>query len=427
LRLLFINRCYWPDVEATGQLLTELCSDLAAEHQVTVIPGRPNFVTAGPRCLVQREEHAGVEIVRVGNRTFSKRSLAGRIIGLLSYLALAAWTAFRLPRADVIIVETDPPVLGVLGAALKWWQRRPLVYYLQDLYPEVGLVTGQLKPGLMTRLLRWATQLGLHHADRVVVLGDDMRDRVLQRGIDPARIAIVPNWTDTRLLRPSEPGNALRRSWGVDGRLVLMYSGNLGLSQGLDHVLQAARDLRDQPVEFVFVGDGARKADLMARAADWSLGNVRFLPYQPKERLAESLGAADLHLITLQRGLAGFIVPSKLYGILAAGRPYIAAVDADSDVAAVTARGQCGLRIDPNDPELLVQAIHWCLEHPQELQAMGDRGRQLAEQYFDRRIAVSRFARVLTELHGGRGAALRGLRSADFRGSKQLVGSASLG
>jgi colanic acid biosynthesis glycosyl transferase WcaI len=399
--LLFINRSYWPDLEASGQLLTELCSDLAVAHRVTVIAGRPNFVASADPCrLLQREQHSGVEILRVGNVTFSKKSLLGRILGLSSYLLLAAWAAFCHRRADVIIVETDPPVLGVLGAALKWWQRRPLVFYLQDLYPEVGMVTGRLRPGLLTSLLRWSTQLGLQYADRVIVLGEDMRDRVLRRGIDPAKIAIVPNWTDTRVMRPVARDNPLRRAWGVDGRFVLMYSGNLGMAQSLDDLLQAARELQNDPVEFVFVGEGARKAELIAKAALWSLGNVRFLPYQPKEQLAESLGAADLHLIPLQRGLAGLIVPSKLYGILAAGRPYIAAVDEDSEVATVTAMGQCGLRIDPDTPDLLVKAIRWCLDHPQELREMGDRGRRLAEEQFDRQICIRRFGKVLASLPG---------------------------
>lgn len=394
--LLFINRSYWPDVEATGQLLTELCTDLARSHRVAVIAGRPNYVAGAPsKRWLQREVHDGVEILRVGNRTFTKTSLASRVIGLASFLLLAAWAAFGHRRPDVLIVETDPPVLGALGAALKWWHRRPLVYYLQDLYPEVGLVTGRLRPGPLTAFLRWATQLGLRRADCVIVLGEDMGERVRRRGIDPAKVAVVPNWADTRRLRPAASDNALRRAWQVDGRLVVMYSGNLGLTQNLDQVLDVAGELRDEPVEFVLVGEGAAKAQLMARAEERSLANVRFLPYQPRERLAESLSSADVHLIPLRRGLVGCLVPSKLYGILAVGRPYIAAVDADSDVAAVTRHGRCGLCIDPEDPEQLADSIRWCLAHRAELGEMGRRGRELGERCFDRAGAVHAFAEVL--------------------------------
>jgi glycosyltransferase involved in cell wall biosynthesis len=397
--ILFLNRSYWPDVEATGQLLTELCSDLAQTHRVTVIAGRPNFVEAsGSGRWLAREHHQGVEIIRVGNRRFTKKSFLGRAVGLLSYLLLAAWAAFRRPRPDVIVVETDPPLLGLLGALLKSWHRCRLVFYLQDLFPEVGLALGRLKPGLLTRFLYWATQVGLQRADRIVVLGEDMRRRVHQRGIDPARVVLVPNWIDTTAIRAVEPGAGLRRVWELNGEFVVMYSGNLGLSQGLDEVLTVARELRGEPVKFVLVGEGAAKAELQARAEQWGLRNVQFRPYEPKERLSASLGTADLHLIPLRRGLAGCIVPSKLYGILAAGRPYVAAVDDDSEVALVTRAEQTGLVIAPDGSEPLAAAIRWCLHHPQELREMGRRGRRVAEQRFDRRVSVAAFQDVLEQV-----------------------------
>jgi glycosyltransferase involved in cell wall biosynthesis len=397
LNLLFLNRSYYPDVEATGQLLTELCGDLAQRHRVAVVCGQPNFVAASGKSLFQRETYQKVRIIRVRNARFSKRSLLGRIAGLSGYLALAAWTAFHHERPDAIIVETDPPVLGALGALLKSWHRCRLVYYLQDLYPEVGLATGRLTPGPLTTLLRWLTQFGFRHADRIVVLGEDMRERVARRGIDPKKIVIVPNWIDTRHVRPLANDSPLRQTWQLDGEFVVMYSGNLGLSQSLDAVLHAAKELHHEPVRFVLVGEGAAKTGLQARAAELALSNVTFLPYQPKEQLSDSLGAADLHLIPLRRGLAGCIVPSKLYGILAAGKAYLAAVDADSEVARITRAAATGLLIEPDSAPQIVAAIRWCLTHRPELTAMGERGRRLAETHFDRRFATSRFAEIVEE------------------------------
>lgn len=405
MRILFLNRCYYPDVEATGQLLGELCTDLAREHEVTVIAGQPNFVR--PRTgglLYGREAHAGVTVWRTRNIRFRKKSFIGRVVGLASYLLLASAAALAVRRPDVLVVETDPPVLGALGVLLKWWHRCPLVYYLQDLFPEVGLAMGRLRPGPLTWLLRWTTQLGLRHADRVVVLGEDMRRRVLARGIDPAKIALVPNWVDTRALQPLAH-SALRQAWGLDGQFVVMYSGNLGLSQNLEQVLEAAEALRGEPVRFVFVGEGAARPALEARVQERCLTNVQFQPYQPKERLAESLAAADLHLIPLRRGLGGCIVPSKLYGILAAGRPYLAAVDADSEVAEVTRAHGCGLLIEPDAAGPLVETLRSCLGRRAELEAMGRRGRELAERVYDRRLAVDRFAAVLRTAVAPEGAA----------------------
>jgi glycosyltransferase involved in cell wall biosynthesis len=395
LNVLFLNRSYWPDVEATGQLLTELCGDLALKHRVAVIAGQPNFVAASGGGLVQRETYQGVHIIRVRNSRFSKKSFFGRVFGLSGYLLLAAWSAFTERRPDVIVTETDPPVLGALGALLKAWHRCGFVYYLQDLYPEVGLTLGRLRPGPLTWFLRWATQFGLRHADRIVVLGEDMRQRVRDRGIDSDKIVIVPNWVDVGSVRPVVGDNALRKSWNLDGQFVVMYSGNLGLSQNLDQILVAARQLQGQPVRFLFVGEGGAKARLEAQATAWGLDNVSFRPYQPKEMLSESLGVADIHLIPLQKGLAGCIVPSKLYGILAAGKPYIAAVDADSEVARITAENHTGLVIPPDSAPELVAAIQWCLSHPEETALMGQRGRRLAETSFDRPIATARFEDVV--------------------------------
>jgi putative colanic acid biosynthesis glycosyltransferase WcaI len=396
LRLLFLNRCYYPDIEATGQLLGELCSDLARRHDVTVIAGQPNFVGAAPMTAwLRRERHHGVTVVRTRNFRFTKASFVGRVVGLFSYVLLALWAALWQRRPQVIIVETDPPVLGALGAFLKWWHRCPLIYYLQDLFPEVGLALGKLRPGPLSTFLRSTTQIGLVQADRVVVLGEDMRGRVLARNIDPAKVAIVPNWADASVSLPDHDSNALRKQWSLDGRFAVMYSGNLGLSQGLETVLEAARRLQTEPALFLFVGEGAAKAGLMARANDWQLANVRFYPYQPKDRLLESLSAADLHLIPLRRGLAGTIVPSKIYGILAAGVAYIAAVDADSEVARIARESATGMLIEPDAVEQLVEAIRWAMSHRDELAAMGRRGRELAQTEYDRKLAVSRFEEVL--------------------------------
>jgi glycosyltransferase involved in cell wall biosynthesis len=398
LRVLFLNRCYWPDVEATGHLLGELCGDLARKHRVTVIAGQPNFLE---QRLPARESHLGVEIIRVGNRRFRKGSFIGRALGLLSYLILAAWEALGR-RPDVLVVETDPPVLGLLGAFLKRWHRCALVYYLQDLYPEVGLILKRLRPGPLTWALRAATQVGLRAADRVVVLGEDMRRRVLARGIDPAKIDIVPNWADADQMRPLPPDERLRRELGADGRFVVMYAGNLGLSQSLDETLVAAERLRDEPVLFVYIGDGASKPKLQAFAAAKGLTHVRFLPYHPKDRMSAFFSVSDVHLVTLQRGLAGCIVPSKLYGILASGGAYIAAVDEDSEVTRITEKGRCGLRVEPDDAEALARAVRWCMAHRGELRQMGANGRRLAETALSRGHAVAGFDRALASARAAR-------------------------
>ncbi|HWY86823.1 MAG TPA: glycosyltransferase family 4 protein, partial [Gemmataceae bacterium] len=224
LRVLVFNRSYYPDVEATGQLLTELCTDLAGHRAVHVVAGQPNFVAVEVGDLLQETSHEGVAITRVRNLRFSKKSLLGRAFGLVTYLLLALWVGFRSRRPHVIIVETDPPLLGVLGVFLGRWHRCPFIYYLQDLYPEVGLALGRLRPGIVTNLLFWATQVGLRGADRIIVLGEDMRAKVVSRGVAPGKITLVPNWADTDLIHPRPRTNPWNVPSPDDDSMVVMYS-----------------------------------------------------------------------------------------------------------------------------------------------------------------------------------------------------------
>ena len=200
--------------------------------------------------------------------------------------------------------------------------RAKFVFYLQDLYPDVGVALGRIKHPLLVKLLEASTRRILFAADEVVVLGEDMRRRVLGKGYPHAdRIHVIPNWVDTTQVQPCAEPNPFRERHQLDGRFVVMFSGNLGLSQGLERVIDVAAELAgDERIRFVFVGEGAAKADVMAKARALGLNNVLFLPYQPKGDLSASLSGADVHLVPLARGLAGLIVPSKVYGIMAAQR-----------------------------------------------------------------------------------------------------------
>jgi glycosyltransferase involved in cell wall biosynthesis len=393
--VLVFNRSYFPDVEATGQLLTELCSDLSGTYEIHVVAGQPNFVSTTGCGFLQQDVHQGVAITRVRNLRFSKKSFIGRVFGLLTYLILAFWVGLRSKRPDVILVETDPPLLGLLAVILGRWHRCPFIYYLQDLYPEVGLALGRLQPGLTTRFLRWATQIGLRGAARIIVLGEDMRTKVVGRGIAAAKTTLVPNWADTNLISPRPRTSPWAEAAPQDDALVVMYSGNLGLSQNLEQLLEAARDLRQLPIRFIVVGEGAAKDGLVIRAREWGLENVFFFSYQPKEKLGESLAAADVHFVPLRRGLAGSIVPSKVYGILAAGVPFIAAVDSDSEVARVAAATGAGLVIPPDSVTDLADSLRWCLANRALLPNMGKRGRHAAETQYSRPVCVRQVDQVI--------------------------------
>jgi len=395
-RVLFLNRSFWPDREATGQFLTELCDDLSRDHEVTIVAGPSRDRGSAGFHLWSHQQRGKVSIVRTWGTGFSKSNLLGRLVNLGTYYLLAAVVALRLPRPDVIVAETDPPLLGALAAVLKrrWGCR--LIYNVRDLYPDIAEATGGVRNPLLLGLLRHANDYAYKRSDLIVTLGHDMADRIVNKGVPADKVVVVPDWVDCGRIRPLE-SNPFRRNFGE--KFVVMYSGNIGLSQQLEAVLEAADRLRDdERILFAMIGEGARKKWLEERARSMGLPNVIFLPYQPLENLAESLTAADLHLIPLAPGAAGCLVPSKIYGILAAGRPFIAMMEASAEVAQIAREDAVGFVVRPGDVDGLIGAIREAVDAPERLKQMGVRARRLAELRFDRIKVTGRFGSVLASV-----------------------------
>jgi glycosyltransferase involved in cell wall biosynthesis len=399
-RVLFVNRSYWPDAEATGQLLTELCRDLASWYDVHVIAGQPNL---NPEQLPFRrrgsEVRDGVVIHRVWHTQFSKATFLGRLSNYLTFLATALVAAWRAPRAEAIVVETDPPLLCLLGWLACRWHGCRLVVYLQDIYPDIAVALGKLSRG---RLSGWLRRLFFHvyrSADQLVVLSDDMRAVLVDGGVSEESIRVIPNWVDTTLVRPAKEGNRFRAQHGLDGKFVVMYSGNMGLCQKLDTVMLAAEQLEHRAdIVFLLVGDGASRPRLEAWARRRRLSNVRFLDYRPKSELADSLSAADVHLVPVDPRVTRYLMPSKLYGILASGTPLITVAPPDCQLARLTTESGVGRAVPPVNPQALAAEIRWCAEHRHQLSAMGAAARSLAVRCFDRRISTGRFFQMLSGL-----------------------------
>jgi glycosyltransferase involved in cell wall biosynthesis/glycopeptide antibiotics resistance protein len=400
--VLVLNRSYWPDVEATGQLLTELCEDLATEFEITVVAGQPNQNPAGiPFTSRGIQRHRGVTIRRVAHLKPNKRFLLARSVGMLSYLASALIVATFFVRPEVIVIETDPFLLPLLGRWLRWWHKCNVVIYLQDIYPDVAIGLAKIREGWLTKFLRRRLLQSYRSANHVIVLGADMRLLMTEAGVPNVQITTLPNWVDTKRLYPIPDANRFREREGLGQKFVVMYSGNVGLCQNLDEVLDAANRIRDRnDIQFVLVGEGASRARLERIAAEQKLPNVRFFPYQPLSELAQSLSAADLHLIPLDPRVTRCLVPSKLYGILAVGVPAIVVADQRSEASRVIRDSAAGRVVAPGNPAALAEAILWCADNPEELAAMGCRARQLAEREYDRKPATQRFGQLLKHVMG---------------------------
>jgi glycosyltransferase involved in cell wall biosynthesis len=399
LRVCFFNRSYWPDTGATGQLLTELAEDLANVHgmEVTVVTGYPLAQTGQP--LPGFETRNRVRIHRARGTTWPPRSFVTRATNYVTYFLSALRIAVGLRRIDVAVALTDPPIVGL--AALASRPRHGLIYFCQDIFPEVAGLLQDFRSPIVNGALERVNKFLVRRAARIVALGDTMAARLVNgKGADPAKITVIHNWADTSAIVPSDKDNAFARAHGLADRFVVLHAGNIGLSQNLDMVIEAAERLEPRSdIVFLFIGDGSRKAALQAAVAEKRLPNVRFLPFQPRDQLRWTYAASDVCLVSLKPGLAGYIVPSKLYPILAAGRPYVAAIDAMSEAASLTERHKSGVVIAPGDATALAAEITRMAADGRERESMGGRARVAAELFArDRQVAAH--AQVIEEVVG---------------------------
>ena len=392
LRILVFNQYYWPGVEATAYLLSQLCSALADEFDITVVTGKLRKGANEPRIV-----HDGVTIVRVPSTAFFRANIWLRALNYVTYLIGSLLEGLRSPRPDVVLCMTDPPVIGNVAMAVARRFRRPLVVVSQDVFPEIAVELGRLENPLVVTLLRRAISFYLRHSDRVVAIGETMRRRLEVKGARPERVTVIPNWVDANVLVPKPRSNEWSRENGFDGRFVVMHSGNVGHAQDLDSLVRAATFVRDlDDVSIAIVGDGARRAVLKQLAARLDVDDqVIFLPYQDRSLLASSLSSADIHVVGLARGLSGYVVPSRLYGILSVAKPVIVAAETDSETAQLVASVGCGVVVPPGRPELVARAIRAAHDGEFDLAAMGEAGRAYVTAEADQSVAVARYRDLL--------------------------------
>lgn len=396
--ILFLNRSYPPDEGATGQLLAELCEGLSDVFDVVVVAGRVTKRSGGFPYF-QRKKEGRVTIIRTPNTLFPKASSIGRMLNWISYLFFAFFASFTV-KANRIVCETDPPFLPIIGFFHYTFRKIPFIYYCQDIYPDVAVMLKKVTFRPAIYCLDWLNRFLFAKAEKVIVLGRDMKEVVLNKGIPSEHVAVISNWVDTQKIFPvKRSGNRFRKEQHIsDERFVVAYSGNLGLTQDLDVVLDAADLLKGEAdILFLIIGKGVQ-ANLVKRLAkERNLLNVWLLSPQPQEDLSESLSAADIHLVPLYQGLGGLIVPSKIYGIMAVGRPFIAMADHGSEVCRIVDEVGCGFTVPPGNQEALFKKILFARENPILLKEMGKRARKTAEKVYDSKQSIKRFKQLLLE------------------------------
>jgi len=398
-RLIFVNRYFYPDLSATSQLLTDLAAALANDgFDVHIICSRLRYDDAHA-ALPKSDRVGAVQVHRCWSTRFGRAGLFGRLLDYKSFYVSSVLTALRLSRpGDILIALTDPPMLSV---GLAWVARRrgaALVNWLQDLFPEVAIALKVTRlPGWLQGLLLRLRNDSLQAAAMNVVLGERMRERLQALGIPAERITVIENWADGDAIRPMEASESkLRASLPVGTEFVVQYSGNLGRAHEYQTILGAAQILATEPGWlFLMVGGGANMVRLQAEARQLALPNMLFLPYRPREELADSLAAADVHLSCLLPEMEGLIVPSKFYGILAAGRPVIVIGDREGEQARVVREEGCGEANAGGDPIALAQILRVLRSDQQRCERAGARARAVFESRYALPIPLQQWRALL--------------------------------
>jgi glycosyltransferase involved in cell wall biosynthesis len=399
MRIIILNQFFYPDHSATSQLMTDLAESLVERGiGVTAIAGRGRYDGGGK--LAAAEAYKGVCIERAWATGFGKRNLAARLADYLSFYIGATWKLLRQPHHDIVMALTTPPLIGLVALLIARLRGMRFVALVQDIYPDIAVALGTLRAeSLLTRGLEWVSRLVLRKADRIIVLSECMRKRIVAKaGSESApRIDVIHNWADGALIEPlADEENPFRVEHDLQDAFIVMFSGNWGLVNEFQTVLEAAKILRDRrDIVFLFIGNGVRAKELQAFCQAHDLANVRLLPYQPRELLCYSLAAADVALITLAPGLAGLSVPSKTYGIMAAGRPILFVGDESSEIAHIITESGCGDAVQSGQSEKLASLISVWSQDKALRGELGSRARKVFAARFDRRHAVRTYIRAL--------------------------------
>ena len=405
MKLAVLSPHFAPDMAPTGEVITRVVTELADRghelHVVTALPWYEHHAVE-PEWrgqLVRTEITPWGSITRVHPFPTDKRSIVGRALAFGAFSALAGVNGLRGGRVDAVLAMSPPLTLGLTGWGMSVVRRGPLVFNIQDVFPDVAVELGAITNPAVIATARWLERLSYRAADAVTVLSDDLRDNVAAK-LPPGqgqKVRTIPNFVDTKAITPLDRRTPYRRELGLGDETVVMYAGNIGLSQSLDLLVTAARRLVDRTdVVFVVNGGGSGRPALEAEAA--GLPNLRFADYQPKDRLAEVLATGDIHVVPLKRGLARSSVPSKTYSILAAGRPLLASVDAGTEVARVVEKAAAGLTVPPDDPEAFTEALLTLLDSPARRAEMGASGRTFVERWASPAAVAASYEDLFLEL-----------------------------
>lgn len=410
-RILLLTLVFAPDGVSTSVLMTELATELQAlGHEVQVLTTTPHYnVEPEARArqplrrrwggLLFESRYGEIPVYHASIPTKGAR-VGARLLDYLRFHAISTWAGLvKLRGYDVILAPSPPLTIGVEAWLLGLVRRAPFIYNVQEIYPDVAVSLGVLKNRHMIRLMRWLERFTYGRATCITVISEKFRHRLLDKGVPEDKVCVIPNFVDTEFIQPGPRHNAFTEQHGLEKKFVVSYAGNIGLTQGFEIILAAARQLAHLPnIHFLIVGDGTRRRWLETQLAEDVYANVTLLPYQPRSTVPLIYAGSDLCLVPLKRGTAQETFPSKIYTIMAAGRPVIASADSDSELAWVVEQAQCGWAVPPDDPTALANAIETAYQQRTELAQKGKCGRNYVLKHHSRQAVAKQYDSLIRQL-----------------------------
>ena len=389
LKVLLIDRYFYPDLQATSVLLTDLAEGLAEDFDIEILCGPPSEF----RDLDNTKKFS--KVTTLPTFQLSKKSRMGRALNYISFLILAPLAVLFHAKTDVVVVQTTPPLLPFAASIACWLRRFSYVYVANDVFPETAIVSRQLKKGVFTTFLRRLNQCALKNAKCVIAIGRDMKEIFVEQEIPAEKIEAIPNWVKTTEIKPLPKNQAFLKAKGLMDFFVVMHAGNFGYLQDFNLLLEVAQLLiAEKKVKFVFVGDGATKENVVQKSKHIKLSNVLFLSFEPRRALSEVLASADIHVVSLKHGLAGYSVPSKTYSFLASGRPIIGLLEEKSESARLIREANCGVVMENARAQEVADQIKRLMAQPNQLLEWGKSARAYIEKKDPREFAFNKYREV---------------------------------
>ena len=414
-KLLIYAHYFYPDVASTGQILTELSEGMSDTFDITVICVVPSYSgTVDEKYKTQRiykEEHKGIKVIRVRVPEFQKSNKISRIKNLVAYFFNSLIATMKIEKQDYIFTISQPPILGgVLGVLGKWIKGGKLIYNIQDFNPEQTMAVGYSTNKLLLNTVMAVDKFSCKKADEVIVVGRDMQETLRKRFNNKKvpKNTFINNWTNEKEIQPLEQNHhkivAFKEKYNLQDKFIIMYSGNIGLYYDLENIIKVIGKFKNrEDVVFAFVGDGTVKGKIESYVNENKLENVTFIPYQDKTDLIYSLNAADIHWVVNAKGIKGVSVPSKLYGVMASGKPVLGVLDKGSEARLIVEECNCGVCIEPENYSEIYNKINYILENKTIIKSLGANGRTYLEKNLTKDVSINKYKNTILSIDSKNG------------------------